>query len=80
MNLIIELLFRGLIVDFFGRRTRYIFFKITGNYKSLEYLSGKQRKQDSYAKLEQHMINVLVGLIVFIGVSFLVAYMIFGLT
>jgi hypothetical protein len=77
MDLIVELFFRGLIVDLLGKNTRYLFYKIIGKPKSMKYLtSGK--KTDHYEMISQHMSNVMVGLIIFIGISILLVYLIYS--
>ncbi|SHJ85217.1 hypothetical protein SAMN04487911_1458 [Arenibacter nanhaiticus] len=77
MDLMVELFFRGLIVNFFGRNARYLFYKIIGKPKSIEYLTADKTK-DNYEALSQHILNVIVGLIVFIGLSFLGAYLVYS--
>ena len=74
MNLVFELFLRGLIVDFLGRYTRFLFFKAIGKPKTMEYLTASKSK-DNYFLVSQHMSNVIVGLLVFCGLSFGIAYL-----
>ncbi|SHF03983.1 hypothetical protein SAMN03080594_102411 [Arenibacter palladensis] len=76
MDLIVELFIRRLIVDLLGKNSRFIFYKIIGKPKSMKYLAA-DRTTDNYQMISQHMSNVLVGMIVFIGLSFCVAYLVF---
>ena len=77
MDLIFELFVRGLIVNFFGKNSRYLFYKFIGKPKSMEYLTADKTK-DNYQVLSQHTSNVIVGLIIFVGLSFLGAYLVYS--
>lgn len=77
MELIVELFVRRLIVDFFGKNSRYLFYKIIGKSKSMEYLAANKTK-DNYQVLSQHLSNTIVGLIIFVGLSFLGAYLVYS--
>ena len=77
MDLIVELFFRGLIVDFLGKNSRFLFYKIIGKPKSKEYLTA-DKTTDNYQMISQHISNVIVGLIIFVGLSFLGAYIVYS--
>lgn len=68
--LIVEFLFKKVIVNFFGKKSRYIFYKIIGKPKSMEYLAAKNTI-NNYQKISQFMSNVIVGFIVFIAILFI---------
>ena len=76
MDLIFELFVRRLIVNFFGKNTRFLFYKILGKPKSMEYLTADETT-DNYQVISQHLSNAIVGLIICIGLSFLGAYLVF---
>ncbi len=78
MDFLIELIFRGLIVNFLGVSTRYYFFKLIGKPKSIKYLSGEIIKKDSTDLVQQPIFNIVIGLIVFCVISFSIAYMVFN--
>lgn len=61
MDILFELFVKRLIIRFFGLYSRYIFFKIIGKKKTLEYLSGENKKQISNSN--QDFLNALVGLV-----------------
>lgn len=76
MEILFELVIRGLIADFFGRYTRYYFFKLIGKEKPLAYFSAEKTK-DNYKIISQHLSNVVVGTSVFILLSFLTVYVVY---
>jgi uncharacterized membrane protein len=78
MEILVELFFRGLIVDFFGLYSRFYFFKLIGKKRTLTYLKGEEKKTDSTDTISQHVFNVVIGLITFISLSFFVAYLVWG--
>jgi len=77
MNIIIEIIFRGLIINCFGLYTRFYFFKLTGTPKSKKYLSG-DNKSDMFNNVSQHVLNIIIGFIVFAIVSYLIVYLIYS--
>ncbi len=74
MDLLLELIFRGLIVDFLGRYTRFFFFKAIGKPKTMEYLTAEKTK-DNHKVISQHISNVIIGLLVACGLFFGIAYL-----
>ncbi|OBX23176.1 hypothetical protein [Bizionia algoritergicola] len=76
MDIIVELFFRGFIVDVLGKNLRFLFYKIIGQPKSMKYLTA-DKTSDNYQMISQHMSNVIVGLIIFSGISTLIAYLLF---
>jgi len=79
MEVIFELIVRGIIVNFFGMNTRYHFFKLIGREKSKAYLSGELEKEDSVNQFSQSLLTMLVGLISFISFSFFAVYILYQL-
>lgn len=78
MEIIIELIFRGLIVNVLGVYTRYYFFKLIRKGKSIEYLLGEKYQKDSSDIISQHFFNIFIGLITFALISFFIAYLVWG--
>jgi len=78
MDIIFELIIKNLIVNFFGLYSRYYFFKLIGNSKDIKYLSGDKTKYDSNDIVQQPIYNVIIGLVVFAGISILIAYLVYG--
>jgi len=76
MELIVELIFRELIVNVIGLYTRYFFFKIIGVEKSIDYLSAKNK--NGYKNFSQNGLNGLVGLIIFCFLSVCIAWLVFS--
>ncbi|EGV43270.1 hypothetical protein BZARG_2121 [Bizionia argentinensis JUB59] len=77
MDLIIEIFFRGLIVDLPGGISRYLFFKIIGKSKSMKHFTTGRKIKDNKA-ISQHFPNVIVGLVMLCLISILGAYLFFG--
>lgn len=77
MEIIYELLVEALIVQFFGKRIRYLFFKLIRKPKTINYLEGKPRKMDSSDTVSQHLWNVIVGLMSFTLISIVAAYIVY---
>lgn len=73
----IEIIFRGLIVHFFGLYPRYYFFKSIGKEKDIKYLSGEKKLHDSTDIIQQHVFNIIIGLILFTITSFSIAFLVF---
>ncbi|MBD0833799.1 hypothetical protein G3567_13115 [Psychroflexus sp. YR1-1] len=78
MEIIVELIFRGLIVNVLGVYTRYYFFSLIGQKKSIEYLLGEKNRKDSSDIVSQHFFNVFIGLITLAIISFAIAYLVWG--
>ncbi|MCX7552108.1 hypothetical protein [Xanthomarina sp. F2636L] len=78
MEIIVELIFRGLIVNVLGVYTRYYFFKLIGQTKSIEYLLGEKNRKDSSDIISQHFFNVFIGLMTFALISVSIAYLVWG--
>lgn len=74
MDLFIEIIFRGLIVRVIGMHSRYLFFKLIGNNKSLDDLKGGKGKIES----QQDFYNAVTGLILFSSISVGIAYIVFS--
>ncbi|NQX85929.1 MAG: hypothetical protein HRT67_08490 [Flavobacteriaceae bacterium] len=74
MELFIEIVFRWLIVRILGIHTRYLFFKLIGKKKSMDYLSGVTGKIES----PQDFYNAVTGLIIFCLLSVGIAYIVFS--
>ena len=74
----IEIIFRGLIVHFFGLYSRYYFFKLIGKTKPIEYLYGEKQIYDSTDKIQQPFFNTVIGLLVFSVLCVSVAYIVFS--
>ena len=75
MDFLIEIIFRGIIVRFFGIYTRYFFFNLFGKKRTLEQLKGKRNTNSEYS---QDFFNALIGLFVFSLISYLIAYLVFS--
>lgn len=78
MDLIIELIFRGLIVNVLGLYSRFYFFKLIGKEKQIDYLLGEKNKNNNTESISQHAFNIIIGLIVFAIISFAIAYLVWG--
>jgi len=78
LEFFVEIIFRGLIVHFFGLYTRYYFFKFIGKNKPLKYLSGEKQVYDSTDLIQQPIFNAVIGIIVFSCLGFLFVYLSFG--
>jgi hypothetical protein len=78
MDFLVEVIFANLIINFLGLNTRYYFFKLIGQEKERDYLSGEKTNYDSTDKISQHVFNIIIGLIVLALISFTVAYLVFG--
>jgi hypothetical protein len=77
VELLFEIIFRGLIVNVIGLYTRYFFFKIIGIEKSIEYLSGEKKNND-HQNFSQNVLNGIVGLIVFCSLSVFMAWLVYS--
>lgn len=74
MDFLIEIVFRGIIVRFFGIYTRYYFWNLFGKKVTLKQLKGKK---DTNSQYSQDFLNAFVGLIVFCLLAYFIAYLIF---
>ena len=76
MDILIEIIFGRIIVRFFGLYTRYFFFFLIGKRKTIKYLSGDTKKDDT-SSFSQDFSNAIVGLISFclivVGIVYLVS-------
>lgn len=61
-----ETIFGGFISNILGVYTRYIFFKLIGKEKTIEYLRGSS--EDEANNVNHSFINTFIGLIVFIPI------------
>ena len=75
MDIIFEIFITNIIVHFFGRNTRYYFFKLIGRPKTMKYLKGEFKKKDEYNSFSQGLLNGIVGLISFGAFSILFVYL-----
>ena len=78
MDFLIEAFIGSLIINFLGLNTRYYFFKLIGQEKEKDYLSGEKTMYDSTDKISQSIFNLIVGLVVLALISFTMAYLVFG--
>lgn len=78
MGILLELFFRGLIVNVLGLYTRYYFFKLIAKEKNIDYLLGDKVLKDKTDLIFQHIFNVVIGLIMFTAISFAIAYLVWG--
>ena len=78
VDFFLKTVFRGLIVHFFGLYPRYYFFKFIGKEKDIRYLSGGKKFHDSTDIIQQHIFNVVIGLITLTLICFLIAYLVFS--
>lgn len=77
MEIIVELIFRGLIVNLLGVYTRYYVFKFIGQEKSIDYLLGTKNRKDNSDNMSQNFFNASIGLITFVLISTSIAYLVF---
>jgi hypothetical protein len=77
LELLVEIIFRGLIVNIIGLYTRYYFFKIIGIEKNMKYLRGEKKNND-YKNFSQNVLNGIVGLIVFCSLSVFMAWLVYS--
>jgi hypothetical protein len=75
MDFLIEIVFRGIIVRFFGIYTRCFFLNLFGKKTNLEQLKGKKNTNSEYS---QDFFNAIIGLGIFCLVSYLIAYIVFS--
>lgn len=61
MDILFDIFIKRLIIRFFGLYSRYIFFRLIGKEKTLEYLSGENKK--GIDNSSQDFLNALVGLV-----------------
>lgn len=73
MEILFEIIVVQFIIRFLGLRTRHLFFKTIGYEKSIDQLKGK--KSDFYNSVNNGFYNAIVGFMVFIGLSFGIAYL-----
>ncbi|MCB0745385.1 MAG: hypothetical protein KDC67_15870 [Ignavibacteriae bacterium] len=74
--MIFELLFRHFIVRKVGLHSRLFYFKLLKKENtSIEQLIGKENENSYYI---QDFYNAVVGIIVVIGLSTLIAYLVFS--
>lgn len=76
MDLFIEIIFRGLIINIIGLYSRYYFFLLIGKKRELKYLEGAGSTNKSH-NVSQEMLNGIVGLTIFCLSSVLIAWLIF---
>ncbi len=74
MELFVEIIFRWLIVRVLGMYTRWGFFWLIGNKKSMKELSGGKKAN----QVSHDFYNALVGLISFCSIAISIAYIIFS--
>lgn len=74
----LDIILKGLIVQFFGLYPRYYFFKLIGKEKDIKYLSGEKKLHDSTDKIQQPIFNAVIGLIIFALVVYLIAYIVYS--
>ncbi len=72
MEAIFQILIESILVNFLGLNTRYYFFKLIGMKKSKKDLSLKPQKRSNNF-ISQYMLNFAVGLIVFLGLGFVIS-------
>jgi len=75
MSILFEIFITNIIVHFFGRNTRYYFFKLIGRPKTMKYLKGEFKKRDEYNSLSQNLLNGIVGLISFCAFAIIFVYL-----
>ncbi len=75
MDFLIEIVFRGIIVRFFGIYTRYYFWNLFGKKFTLKQLKGKE---DTNSQYSQDFLNAFVGLTIFCLLSYFIAYLVFS--
>jgi hypothetical protein len=72
---LIELLIRSIFVGLVGVSARYIFYKVIGKKKSIDYLLGKNLSEEESDK--QNLYNALVGMIAGFFLILIILYIIF---
>lgn len=77
MELFTELILRNILANFVGLNTRYWVFKFLRIKKSKEYLSGEDNN-DKTNSISQGFLNGIVGVIVIVLISFLVAWLVYS--
>ena len=75
MAFLVEIILKELIANVLGIYTRFYFFKLIGKPKSIKYLWGELTKKDNIRSFEQGMINIIVGVVLFISLSISIAYL-----
>ncbi len=73
MNVIVDMIFRQLIVRFIGVYIRYFFFKIIGKEKSLMHLRGEDMEDPANAVM-QDFFNAVIGMFVPTIIIMAIAY------
>lgn len=68
MEFIFELLLIEFIRNTIGVRTRYIFYRLLGKPKTIEYLAGKSENLNNSQKSHQLTFNLIIGLITFFSI------------
>ena len=76
MEFLVEIIFRWLIIRIFGISSRYVFFKVIGNPKTIKQLSGEDGKKKN--NFSQDFYNAIIGLIFFCLFSIGIAYIVFS--
>lgn len=79
MDIFLELFIRNILVHFFGRYTRFYFFKFIGKPKTMKYLKGEFKKKDEYNSLSQGLLNGIVGLISLAAFTIIIYYIIYNI-
>jgi len=73
MDFFLEIIIGGIVANFFGLYTRYFFFKLIGRKKTIKYLSGEIKDEQTSAS--QKFFNVITGMASFsllvIGIVYL---------
>lgn len=77
MEHVFEMLLRGVVVQYLGVYTRYIFFRLIGKKKSVAYLSGNT-KSSNLSGGSQDLFNVIVGIGIFFIMAISIAYLVFS--
>lgn len=64
-----------IIIIIIGVFIRYLFYKITGKPKTISFLYGENNNLDL---VNQHIMNWIVGTIVFCSICAFIAYLVFS--
>lgn len=72
MNILIDIIFRVIVVNYLGLYIRYFFFKIIRKKKTKKYLLGECTK-DPIESFSQNVLNALVGMLVIALIAALIA-------
>jgi uncharacterized paraquat-inducible protein A len=71
MELVFDLFFRRLIINTVGLYSRYVFFRIIGRKKEVNFLSG-MNKRSSSGNYSQGFYNSIIGIIMSLILIFLI--------